>query len=127
MCDVSSSCEWPRSGRALQPRAVLILVECFLVCVQYESVRVCVLSERYGRMCSVMEWQLTTGGLPGVELAACGEIVERRTDHGHGETVCGAVFRIRSNNKKRLPVQNTRAQHTKHAPPLRHLRRRRRT
>ena len=63
----------------------------FGVCVQYESVRVCVLSERYGRMCSVMEWQLTTGGLPGVELAACGEIVERRTDHGHGETVCGSL------------------------------------
>ena len=73
-------------------------------------------------MCSVMEWQLTTGGLPGVEL--CGawrEIVERRTDHGHGETVCGAVFRIRSRIiKKRLPVQNTRAQHTNHTPPLRH-------
>ena len=70
----------------------------------------CVLSERYGRMCSVMEWQLTTGGLPGVEL--CGawrEIVERRTDHGHGETVCGAVFRIRSNNKK----ASTRTEHAR--------------
>ena len=39
VCDVSSSCEWPRSGRALQPRAVLILVECFLVCVC--NMRVC--------------------------------------------------------------------------------------
>ena len=39
VCDVSSSCEWPRSGRALQPRAVLILVECFSACVC--NMRVC--------------------------------------------------------------------------------------
>ena len=77
------------------------------------------LSERYGRMCSVMEWQLTTGGLPGVEL--CGawrEIVERRTDHGHGETVCGAVFRIRSRIIKKA---STRTEHARATHKTRRL------
>ena len=67
-------------------------------------------------MCSVMEWRLTTGGLPGVEL--CGawrEIVERRTDHGHGETVCKAVFRIRSRIIKASTRTEHAREHTKHA------------
>ena len=70
-------------------------------------------------MCSVMEWQLTTGGLPGVEL--CGawrEIVERRTDHGHGETVCGAVFRIRSRIIKKA---STRTEHAREPHKTRRL------